>query len=781
VDNSVESFAPPDSPEIRALQDYRDTFGRADPFIILIKGDVFSVKFLERLKALHEAVSRINVKVAPPPRLAKQPKKKVEKSEFDFEGDSEGWGDEGAGTIMARVTSLINVRQTKSVPGGIDVRKLMSPLPDAADLPKLKAMVLKDRFLVGQVVGPKGRHAVLTAYTVDMYDGDIQKVTDDVLRVSEPLNGPGFEIYVTGPPAIAAQINQMVIEDLSRLMLYSVILLIIVLSWMFRHWIGLVGPIFVIFVSVVWTMAFMALVGFPLSILTSILPAFLFCVGVGDSIHMLSIYRERRKRGVENRQAIIQAVSITGPPVFYTSLTTMCGLFSLNFASVKVISEMGMAGGVGVIIAWIMSLVILPIILTLNPRSLLGADRSHSTDRTDRFIGWCVGWSRTRAGTRRHVRVLAVGLVIAVCATVGVTQLRVFHNDLDMLPDDATVKIAVMELDRNVGGGGTGELVITSRSGSLKKIEFLRGLDRVIADMLAYREPGTGQQLVTHALSIVDVAKETRRAFKGGQDAEYKLPVDQDEANDFLFVFENQSPAELSRLMTIDWTKTHVTFLVRWRDATAYKPLLDHIAQSVRTNLKGSVDMAGTGPVYVATRLITVMLRDLVVSFGTAFILVALLMVVMLREVKLGLIAMLPNLFPILIVMGVMGLTAIPLNLSTLLIASIALGIAVDDTVHFLHHFQSAYRMSGDCETAIEAAKHHAGKAMVTTSIILVTGFCVFCLSSNSAIAWLGLLTGITIAAALLTDLIILPAFLRWIYGDGPTATGTDTVIAASA
>jgi hypothetical protein len=176
------------------------------------------------------------------------------------------------------------------------------------------------------------------------------------------------------------------------------------------------------------------------------------------------------------------------------------------------------------------------------------------------------------------------------------------------------------------------------------------------------------------------------------------------------------------------------------------------------------VEAAGTGPVYVVNRLVKVMLDDLAKSFGTAFLLVSIFMIFMLREWKLGLVAMMPNLFPIILVMGVMGLTNMPLDLNTLLIASIALGIAVDDTVHFLHHFRASFVATQDCEAAIHSAKNHAGRAMLTTSVVLTVGFIILCLATNDALMRFGLLTALTIVTAFLTDLIVLPAFLRWIY-----------------
>ena len=377
VDNSVEAFAPPESVEIKALKDYRATFGRADPFLILVKGDVFSPDFLQRLRDLHGALDALRVEVRPPMRTNDDPQPQ-QSTEFGFEGDDGEWGDEESGGIFGRITSLINVRQTRGFKDGIRVEQLMTPLPAVKDLPAVKSQVLSDSFLVGQVVDPKGRYALVTAYPINMYDGDMEKVTDGILEITADFERAGFEIHVTGPPAIASLINKMVISDLVRLGAFSLVLVTLVLIGLFRHWLGVVGPVIVILVSVVWTLGAMAALGLPVTILSGILPAFLLCVGVCDSIHLMTVYRSLLAEGQDNESAIIDAVSMTGAPIFFTSVTTICGLLSLNFASVTVIAEMGIAGGVGVAFAWLFSVTLLPALLLP-----IGQDISVATRRTE--------------------------------------------------------------------------------------------------------------------------------------------------------------------------------------------------------------------------------------------------------------------------------------------------------------------------------------------------------------------------------------------------------------
>ncbi len=357
-------------------------------------------------------------------------------------------------------------------------------------------------------------------------------------------------------------------------------------------------------------------------------------------------------------------------------------------------------------------------------------------------------------------------MIAFIVSIVGMSQLVVSHDDLATVPDDAEVEIAVREMDTHVGGGGSAQLLITPKSPTgLRNLDVLTGIDKLAAHGLSYRDPVQGREIVTHAVSIVDVVKETRRAFHGGEASEYRLPAAQDEANNLLFLFENQSPTELRRLTTLDFSMTHLTFRVKWIDATEYGALLAHLKQGIEDYIGPLAEVRGTGFAYLSHQIVRTLLDDLILSFGTAFLFVSILMLVLLRSLKLALIAMIPNLLPIVMVLGYMGLIGIPVDLNNLLIASIALGIAVDDTVHFLHHFKTALSKSGDCEQALSAAAHHAGRAMLTTSVILGAGFLVFSQAVNVAIQRFGILTAMVVGLAFIIDLSLLPAILRKFYG----------------
>ena len=247
-------------------------------------------------------------------------------------------------------------------------------------------------------------------------------------------------------------------------------------------------------------------------------------------------------------------------------------------------------------------------------------------------------------------------------------------------------------------------------------------------------------------------------------EAAYKIPDTDRGVSDMLFLFENSGREQLERLVTTDYTHTHMTVRMKWLEATSYLGLTEHIREGVETYIPNSVRARPTGSVYTLVSTIGQMIRDLLASFGVAFVVITGIMMVLLGGIRLGMIAMVPNLMPIIMIMGMMGLADIPINMSTLLIASIAIGLAVDDTIHLLHHFRVHYDATGDREGALRNAVGHSGRAMVSTTLILMLGFFTYLAADMTNIVQFGFLVGTTALFALLIDLFFAPALIRVFY-----------------
>ena len=838
MDNSIEAFTASDSLDTRQLEAFRDDFGRDDLFLLLVQGDVFSTEYLQRLRKLHDQVASLDIPLqslgkrssraakrsarpnnqqksateigktnsAPPPNGAT---KDDDFGGFDGDGSGDttgdsagadqgvadgfgdfadeagadaGWGKEKGGSVIDEVISLITARRTQARADGIVVGKWFDPMPAAAELPALGKLVLADRTLVGQVVSEGGQHSVVVVRTQFMSEEDNALVWKELVKIGAGHEAEGFHILVAGPPALGSALNELMLTGFQRLMSISMLLMFVLMVFIFRHPLGVIGPIGVVIMAALGTMGAMAALDWPLTMLSLIVPSFLVCVGIGDSVHLQAVYRQERLAGRANEDAIIYAMGTSGTPILFTTITTMVGLLSFRFASTDAIREMGTTGAFGVSLALLHSIVFLPIVLSFNKTSLLGVRAGDSgEDLIARVLRWATDFSHdpdTTVGglsakrTPRRFRAIVLVHLIMLASVGGASLLRVYHNPVSWIPEGMPTRDAFDGLDEHLAGTATVSIAFDSRKpGGIKSIALLKAMQGLQEHIHTFEHPNLppGTKFVGNTLSVLDVVKETNRALHDGKQPYYRLPDTDRGVSDLLFMFENASPDQLRRMVTNDMQKTHMTVRVRWVDATSYGPLIDHIEAGVEEHFRKAgvdADVVTTGAVYSIFSVISMIVWDLLKSFGVAFVVIALMLMVMLRSIKLGFIGMVPNLLPIAAIMGVMGVMGIPIDMVNLLIASIAIGIAVDDTIHYLHHFHVDYRLHGDVDAAIQYTVRHSGRAMISTSTVLVIGFGVFLTSQMYNVQRFGGLVSLTIVFALLIDIVFAPALLRWFYRD---------------
>ena len=258
--------------------------------------------------------------------------------------------------------------------------------------------------------------------------------------------------------------------------------------------------------------------------------------------------------------------------------------------------------------------------------------------------------------------------------------------------------------------------------------------------------------------SIVDIIKEINRTVHAGDEAFYRVPGRREEVAQFLFLLELAGEEELvCRFVSDDFSTARLSARVASMASTEYRTLIDKIQRSAHSNLSPALTVELTGPVVLYATIIDTLTEGQIRSLGLAFLIITLLMGLYMRSLRIGLISMIPNLFPVLFVLGVMGWAGISLNVVTVMIASIALGIAVDDTIHYLARYRIESNKTGDRVEAMRRTMLHTGKAIVFTSVVMAGGFWVICFSDFRPNIYLGLLTGVAMIAALLGDLLLLP------------------------
>ena len=491
IDNSVELFIPEGAESVQVLEELRDAFGQNDLFLVVASGEVYTEEFLTRLKALHDDLANLN-----PPletlgeRLSDRHAKRgggvggkkaaptLDDADLDDFGDfedfedegEESWDELGGGTAVDEVLSLISARRTWMEGDTLNVGDWVTPTPTKETMAAWKKLTLSEPSLVPQLIDAEGRHTTLAIRTHFMSDEDSDRFHRATLEVLDKHRDVGFELALGGGPAIDATFNWMMMRDMVVLLVLATLVMLVILTWLFRHPVGVTAPIIVVNLAVAWTIGFMAISGMPVGLLSSMLPAFIFVVGVGDSIHLLSVFKSEKEGGTDAEEAIVRAMARTGMPILYTTLTTTVGLLSFEFASVIAIRQLGIAGAVGVTMAMISTFTVLPVALYWTRRARFAQPKSGqssqaSPDRIDRAIQWCFALSAPPPGNTKRLhapalRVLGFGVILTVTACSLIPSIQVAHDPMGWFDDETPVKQAALLLDEHHGGSSSLQVLL---------------------------------------------------------------------------------------------------------------------------------------------------------------------------------------------------------------------------------------------------------------------------------------------------------------------------------
>jgi predicted RND superfamily exporter protein len=329
----------------------------------------------------------------------------------------------------------------------------------------------------------------------------------------------------------------------------------------------------------------------------------------------------------------------------------------------------------------------------------------------------------------------------------------------EWLPDSDPVKAATDFVDEEFLGSGRIELIIdTQRENGIQEPEVLRRMESIAG---VVKQIGLEQDnRLGKTISLLDIIKETNQALNENQLAHYKIPTDRELIAQELLLFENSGSDDLEEYTDSQFSLARMSIRAKRVDSFINIDFFDDIEQEFKDIIGDQAEVRMTGLLVLMSAAMKAVILSLSRSYGIALMLITPLMMLLIGSVRGGLISMVPNITPILMTLGLMGWFDLPMDVFTLLIGAIAIGLAVDDTIHFIHSFQRYYHESGDAELAIQQTMRTTGKALLFTSLVLATGFFIFMLSSMSNLFNFGLLTGFAISAAFLCDVTVTPALL---------------------
>ncbi|MBF0589004.1 MAG: MMPL family transporter [Magnetococcales bacterium] len=741
MDTSNDAFYHPDDPAKVAYDKFRDRFGKDDHILIMLKPEkVFDVAFIQTLKTLREEIEQ------------KVP-------------------------FVREVTALDNVRHTQGRGDELIVGDLLEVIPDTPQkMDAFRQMVLNNPFYVDYLISGDGRYTALDLEPVAV-TRDLSGFFAGSTRAGDPNDGlhylstveyrqmmaaldpilaryrrAGMVIHLGGMPVVTDRLTQAVEQVMTDLTPVAVSLNILFLALLFRRISGVVYPILIVILTIIATLGAMAWLRFPINLVTSILPTLMTVVGVADAVHILSsFYREHARNGGNREHAISHAMGQNGLAILMTSITTAVGLASFAAADMAPMTQLGIAAPIGIGLAFLFTITLLPALIAIFPMKV-GKVVTAKPRVVDRLLIWIADVS-----CRRYRMVLGVSGVLFLVALGGIMQLQLSHNALRWFPESSSVRGDVQAVDAAMGGTIPLEVVLdTGEPHGLFDPELMRTLDRVEESVHRHGDETVAIGRVNVLSTII---KESNRALHANQQQHYVVPDNRPLIAQEMLLFEMGGGDDLAKMVSKENAMTRMTIMLPFVDAMKLKP----VVQEIRAEMKHlfphmKTTLTGLGPMIVET--MHDVLTTMVKSYAIALMGITALMLLLIGRVRIGLFSMIPNLLPIIMVMGVMGWMGLPFDFSNMLAGSVAIGLVVDDTIHFFHTFRRNFEQMGEVQAAVRETLLTTGRALFITSAVLAAGFAVAMFVDLRSTANFGVITASAVLLALLADFFMAPALM---------------------
>ncbi|MDE0245756.1 MAG: MMPL family transporter [Gammaproteobacteria bacterium] len=653
-----------------------------------------------------------------------------------------------------RVDSLTNFQYTTAEGDDLYVRDLVDPqqLSDPDARSHIRAIALADPRVEGSILATGGDVSVVNV-TVELPDGDQLEAVAEVAGFAREIAAQaeeqfaGMDLRVVGTVMINQTFLEASIESQMIFLPASLALMALILGVLIRGIAGVAATGAVIVFSILASIGLGGWVGLPFSPPISPAPTIVLMIVVANCVHLLVTLQQHMRAGHSKRDAIVHSVSLNLHPVFLASLTTALGFLSMNFSEVPPYRHLGNFVAFGIGMSFLLSVTFLPAVLSLLPVRA-GSDR--------RLVGPLLGFMADFA-LRRRKALLWGWTVVVIAMIVAIPRNELNDVLVHFFDESVEFRRDTDFMDERLSGNTVLDYSLEAAdAGGVTDPEFL-------VEVSDFAEWFREQPSVRHVSVITDTFRQLNQSMHGDDPAFYRIPESRELAAQYLLLYELSLPQGLDLNNQIDTLRAATRMTVS--STTLYsQDLLDLNARAdvwLKENAPRIVGVNSSGPsalfAYIGQRNIRAML------LGTIVVLVAIsaILLAALRSLRLGLVSIVPNLLPAVMGFGVWGLTVGQVGLSLSVVVAMTIGIVVDDTVHFLAKYRRARREYGrDPEQAVHYAFETAGRALFTTTVVLVAGFLIFAFSPFLPTAQVGILTAMVIGFALIADLSLLPALL---------------------
>lgn len=648
---------------------------------------------------------------------------------------------------VADAQSLTTVKAVRRDAEGVVIERLIPQGASDDQLAALKAEATHDPLYSRNYVSEDGRTAGINVFIEPQDEAHARALADRVEAICrEQMRG--YDLMLAGAPIMDARGIRSMARDMLVCSPLAALLCLLVFLIAFRSFWGAVLPLLTLALGLIWIVALVSLLGRPFTIATVSAPTVLIAVGGSYIFHLLNQYRLTSAAG----DSWATGLGFISPAVGVSGLTSIAGFGALSLSSIPTVRDMGVFNAAGVFVMLLLSLTFVPAALALLPAALIGRGGSRRAD----YARWLNGVLRnvTAIVLFKSRFIWFAVIAISVGSALGILGLEVNTDYLRIFPRSSDTVQSAEKLHERLSGAAVIQVVLTGPPGALFDPQFHRELKNL--EQFALAQPG-----VDYAFSIADVVARFAGPLYGREDG--AIPDSRADIETIFSVYLSgeESLGRIAAQDGGDLSRAAIVLRTNLFSSNELKALTGRIEQWGREQLPAGVSARSTGSAVLLTNASDALARSQALSLAIALSTIYVMMAILFRSLLLALVALIPNLFPLIWFFGFLGWAHIPLDITTSLVATAALGLAVDNAVHMIRRYRQASIIASDAGWTMWLTMVGSGKPLIMANATLIAAFLIFTLSSFVPVRTGGLLWAVTIAACLVANLLVLPAILK--------------------
>ena len=562
----------------------------------------------------------------------------------------------------------------------------------------------------------------------------------------------GMKVHTSGMPYIRTLNSQNIIDEIGMFIGAAVLVTSIIFFFFFRSYRATFISMITVIIGVLWAFGILGLLKYEITVLTALIPPLIIVIGIPNCIFLINKYQQEIKQHGNQAKSLQRVIAKVGNATLMTNVTTASGFATFILTNSQLLKEFGIVASICIIAIFLLCLLIIPIVYSFMPVP----KNKHLKHLNKRWINRFVDWMENKVRHNRiAIYIISIGLLCV--SIIGIYNIKISGSLIEDMPKKTEFFKSIRFFEKEYKGIMPLEILIdTKRKKGVMKLATLKRMNELQEYIEEFPEFST-------SLSVVDLVKYSKQAYYNGNPEYYQLPNSQERS--FILRYAKSSAQDTNLLKSyVDSTGQFARITTFMKDTGTER--FDRIEEDLKTKAlkifpQDRYTVSFTGKALLFQKGTKYLVKNLIISLSLAILLIALFMAWMFRSFRMILVSLIPNLLPLIITAGLMGFLGVPIKPSTILVFSIAFGISVDDTIHFLAKYrQELIANNWKIKKSVYAALRETGVSMFYTSIVLFFGFSVFTISSFGGTVALGGLVSVTLVFAMLANLLLLPSLL---------------------